>query len=261
MKKRWPLYVIFGVVFYLLFLVIEMPASWFAWGMQKYSQGAVRLDPMGGGLWHGNGRMVVYYPRTMPHDLGNVQWSINPLWLFTGHIQTSWRTDAPDLRIDTTLRLGPGGVTLLDTDAALPAQAMVAFYPAASLISPQGQLRLQIPKLTADSNGITGDADVQWQNAGSSLTTVQPLGDYRLQISGTGGAANLKLSTQRGALELTGQGNWQAADGRFQFSGYASPRERSADLAPLLKLLGDDQGGGRWRLAFNGRLPLPGRGR
>ena len=255
MKKRWPLYVIFGVVLYLFFLIIEMPASWFAWGMHKYSRGAVQLDPIAGSLWHGDGRLLIYYPRTTPHNLGNVQWRINPLRLFTGQIQTNWRTDSPDMHVNATLRLGAGKFTLLDTEAALPAQAATAFYPAASLISPEGQLRIQISKLTMDRNGITGGGDIQWQNAGSSLTSVHPLGDYRLEITGAGKSAKLKLSTLRGALELTGQGSWQIANSHIQFNGLANPRERSGDLAPLLNLLGDDQGGGRRRLAFNGQLP------
>ncbi len=51
MKKRVVLYVVFGLVFYLLFLIIEMPAAWFAWGLNQYSHGAVRLDPTRGSLW------------------------------------------------------------------------------------------------------------------------------------------------------------------------------------------------------------------
>ena len=255
MKKRWPLYVIFGVVLYLFFLIIELPASWFAWGLHKYSHGTVQLDPIAGSLWHGNGRLLIYYPRTTPHNLGNVQWRINPLWLFTGQIQTNWRTDSPDIHVDTTLRLGAGKITLLDTEAALPAQAATAFYPAASLISPQGQLRIQIPKLTMDRNGMTGGGDIQWQNAGSSLTTVQPLGSYRLDIAAAGKTANLKLSTSQGVLDLTGLGQWHLQTGQIQLTGTATPRERAGELEPLLNLFGQDQGNGKRALALNARLP------
>jgi len=256
MKKRWSLYVVFGVVFYLLFIIIEMPASWFAWGMYKYSRGSIRLDPIAGSLWHGNGRVVVYYPPTTPHDLGNVQWRINPLWLFAGKLQSNWRAESPEIHVNTTLRLGAGGVTLLDTDAALPAQAAAAFYPAASLISPQGQLRIQIPKLTLDRNGITGGGDIQWQNAGSSLTTVQPLGNYRLEIAATGKTAALKLSTLQGALDLSGQGQWQIQTGQILLTGNATPRERAGELEPLLQLIGADTGNGKRQLMISGRVPL-----
>lgn len=256
MKKRWLTYVIFGLVLYLLFLVVEMPASWFAWGLNKFSRGAVRLDPIAGSLWRGNGRLVIYYPQTTPHDLGNVRWNVNPIWLFTGQMQTSWQADAPDMHINTTLRISPGKVTLLDTDAGFPAQSVDEFYPPAALISPQGTVQFHIPGFAIGRDGITGSADVQWQNAGSSLTTIQPLGDYRLEIIGAGKSVDLKLSTLRGALELSGQGQWQPPNGQFKLSGFATPRERAGELEPLLKLLGSDEGGGRRVFTANGKLPL-----
>lgn len=256
MKKRWLPYVIFGLVFYLLFLTVEMPASWFAWGLNRYSGGMVRLDPIGGSLWHGNGKLVIYYPQTVPHDLGMTEWRINPFWLFTGGVQTTWHTDSADARINTTLRLSSDKVTLVDTDAAFPAQSVGAFYPPASLVSPQGKVELHVPKLTINRDGITGTGDIQWQNAGSSLTTVQPLGDYRLEVTGAGKTADLKLTTLRGALDLNGQGQWQLATGRIQFNGAAIPRERAEELEPLLKLMGNDQGAGRRSLVLNGILPL-----
>jgi len=255
MKKRWLPYVIFGLIFYLLFLVIELPASWFAWGLNRYTSGMVRLDPIMGSLWHGSGRLVVYYPPTVPHVLATTEWRVNPLWLFAGSLQTNWRTDVPDARINTTLRLGSGKVTLLDTEVAFPAQSVGTFYPPAALISPQGKVQLQVAKLTIDRDGISGGGDIQWQDAGSSLTPVQPLGDYRLEIAGAGKTATLKLTTLHGALDLSGQGEWQLATGRILLNGAAAPREHADELEPLLKLLGDDQGGRRpW--AINAMLPL-----
>lgn len=256
MKKRWLPYVIFGLVFYLLFLVIEMPASWFAWGLNRYSGGTVRLDPIDGSLWHGNGKLVIYYPQTVPHDLGIAEWRINPLWLFAGRLQTNWRSDAADTSINATLQLSSGKVTLLDTEAVFPAGSVGTFYAPATLVSPQGKVQLRVPRLTFSRDGITGDGDIQWQNAGSSLTAVRPLGDYRLEITGAGKTVNIKLTTLRGALDLSGQGQWQFATGRIQLNGTAIPRERADELEPLLRLLGNDQGGGKRALAMNGLLPF-----
>lgn len=223
MNKRGVLYAIFGLVFYLLFLIVEMPASWFAWGLNHFSHGGVRLDPITGSLWQGTGRLVYYYPPNVPHELGNTEWRVNPLWLFAGRVQMNWQGNAQDTRLDTTIRLSSGKVELLDTEATFPAQSVGTFYPPATLISPQGQVRLHIDKLTMDHNGMTGGGDIQWQAAGSSLATVQPLGDYRLEITGVGKTANLKLSTLRGDLELTGQGQWRLANGQIQFKGTAVP--------------------------------------
>lgn len=256
-KKRLLLYAIFGLVFYLLFLVIELPVSWFAWGLNRYTSGTVRLDPIAGGLWRGSGRLVIYYPQTVPHDFGNTEWRINPLWLFTGQAQMQWRAESADARIRTTLRFGKNQTQLLETEAAFSAQAIGTFYSPASLISPKGQVLVRTDKLTIDSNGIEGGAEISWQNAGSSLSAVQPLGDYRLEIIGAGKTAALKLSTSRGDLELTGQGQWQISTGQIQFTGSATPHKHASELEPLLKLFGSSQGNGKRPLTVNTRLLPP----
>jgi general secretion pathway protein N len=252
-KKRMLLYAVFGLVFYLLFLIIEMPASWFAWGLNSFTHGTVRLDPIAGTMWHGTGKVVLYYPQNTPHDLGMTEWRLNPLWLVAGCLQSNWQNISPDAHINVTIRLSSGKVELIDTEASFQARSAGAFYPPAALISPLGEVKLHIGRIAMDNNGMEGDADIQWQGAGSSLTTVQPLGDYRLEITGAGKTANLKLSTVRGALELTGQGQWQTKTRQLQFNGFALPRERVSELDPLLKLLGNNQGDGKWALTIRTR--------
>ena len=255
MKKRWLPYVIFGLVFYLLFLVIEMPASWFAWGLNRYSGGTVRLDPIAGNLWHGNGKLVIYYPRMVPHDLGNTEWSVSFFWLFAGRIQSRWNIESPDSQAQSIVRIGAGLTQLLETRIALPAQTIGVFYAPASLIAPQGQIQLRADRLTIGKDTLEGNSEILWNNAGSGLTAVQPLGNYRLEITAAGKTATLKLSTLQGALDLTGQGQWQVENGQIHLTGTAVPRERAADLEPLLKLIGPDQGNGKRTLILNTRLP------
>ena len=261
MKKRGLLYVIFGLVFYLLFLVVEMPASWLAWGLNYYTHDTVRLDPLSGSLWHGKGRLVIYYPQTVPHDFGQTEWSINPFWLLTGRVQLTLQTNTPDRQIKTTLGLAKGSLSIKDTDAAFPATFVSQLYPPAALIGPQGQVRLRTSDLVFGQQNLEGSSTIEWQGAGSSLSNVQPLGDYRLEITGAGKTTGLKLTTLRGDLELTGEGQWQIANGQIKFSGSATPHGRILELDPLLNLFGKDQGGGRRLLTLNGQLPLPVSGR
>ena len=256
MKKRMLVYVVFGLVFYLLFLIVEMPASWFAWGLNQYSHRAVRLDPIGGSLWSGNGRIVIYHPQTTPHDLGTAEWNINPLWLFTGRIQMHWLVKAQDTNIDATVQFCPGQTQWVDTDASFPAQSVSTFYPAATLILPKGLVRLHTARFSIGQKGIEGSGEIFWQNAGSSLSSVQPLGDYRLEIAGAEKNAKLKLTTLRGDLEFTGQGQWQPQTGQVQINGSAMPRARAGELESLLRMIGDDQGGGRRALTINTSYPL-----
>lgn len=255
MKKAWLLYVPLGLFLYLLFLVIELPASWFAWGLNRYTNGSVRLDPIAGSLWHGTGRLVIYYPRSMAHDFGQAEWRINPLWLLAGRAQLALRTDSQDRQIKTTIALARDSFTLADTDATVSAPFITRLFPPASLIDPQGKIRLTASRLNIGSDTTEGTATLEWRDAGSSLSSVQPLGDYRLDIVGAGKTANLKLATTRGSLELTGQGRWEPAGGKLQLNGAAVPRERAEELEPLLKFMGDNQGAGRRNFALN--VPLP----
>jgi len=255
-KKRMLLYGVFGLVFYLLFLIIQMPASWFAWGLNYYSHNTVRLDPLSGSLWHGNGRLVIYYPQTTPHDFGQTEWSINPFWLLTGRVQVALQLNTPDRQIKTTLGIAKGSLSIKDTDAVFPASIVGQLYPPATLIGPQGQVRLRTSDLVFGQQNLEGNATLEWQGAGSSLSSVQPLGDYRLDITGAGKTANLKVSTLRGDLELTGQGQWQLANGQIQFTGMANSQKREKELESLMQLLGNDMGSGRRSFSLTHRLPF-----
>jgi general secretion pathway protein N len=257
-KTRWLIYVIFGLVFYLLFLVIEMPASWFAWGLNRYTQGSVRLDPIAGSLWAGNGRLVIYYPPTTPHEFGQTEWRINPLWLIAGRVQLSVQTSHQDRQIKTTLGAARNSFMLKDTEGELPAAFVAQIYTPISLISPQGKVRISAEDLTLSPDKVDGAATLEWLNAGSSLSSVQPLGDYRLAIEGAERNANLKLTTLRGDLEFTGQGQWQPQTGQVQINGSAVPREHAVEIEPLLKLLGNDMGGGKRSLTINAHFKLAG---
>ena len=255
MKKRWLLYAIFGLVFYILFLIVEMPAPWFAWGLNQYTHGAVRLDPIDGSLWNGHGKLVIYYPQSTPHELSTAEWGINPFWLLAGHLQMHWQASAQDTSIDTTLRLGFGLTQLVDTDITFPAQLVSTFYPAATLLSPKGQVRVHTAKLSIDENGIEGNGEILWQNAGSTFSSIQPLGDYSMELAGAGKTANLKLATTRGDLELTGQGQYHLGSGQIQVTGSALPRAHATELEPILKMLGEDTGNGKRALNLNFRFP------
>lgn len=254
MKKRGLLYVIFGLIFYLLFLIIELPAAWFAWGLNRYTQGIVRLDPVAGSLWGGEGKLVIHYPQAVPHDFGQTAWSINPLWLLAGRVQVSLRTNIPDKQIVATLRLTGSSVILKDVDAVVTAAFIAQLYSPMSLISPQGKIRLNTSELVLDRGNIQGTALLEWMGAGSSLSTVQPLGNYRLEITGAGESANFKLSTQQGILQLKGNGEWRQADKHIKFTGEANAQSHEKELEALLQMIGNNVGAGRRSISIDQRL-------
>ena len=257
MKKRWPQYLGLGLTLYLFFLLVTVPAEWLAWGIGKVSHGSVRLDQTSGSLWLGSGKLVVFYPQTTPHDLGDAEWGINPFWLITGRIQIQLESVAPQAQINGKLRVGLGSVTVKGVEIIQPAHRAATFYPAAKLINPQGQLKLTAESLSLNSDGIEGSASLIWQAAASGLSNVRPLGDYRLEFTGEGKFAKLKLTTERGALALAGQGQWKLQSGQLQFNGTATPKTRKQELESLLNILGKDRGNGMRSLVLNLRIPYP----
>ena len=74
----------------------------------------------------------------------------------------------------------------------------------------------------------------------SSLSTLRPLGSYRLLLSG-GDQPTLDLRTLQGSLQLQGMGRWTA--GHLRFVGEArADAAHEAELSNLLNIMGRRDG-------------------
>jgi general secretion pathway protein N len=257
MKKSWFGYLFLGVFAYLIFLVVTVPATWLSWGLARITHGTVDLNEERGSLWVGHGRLIVHFPRSTPRDLGQTEWRVNPLWLPLGRLQVSLKATGSQSDLAAAVGVTPKRIVLQRSHISVDANLASAFYAPARLLAPKGRLRFSADHLTLDKNGLHGNAVITWEGASSGLSSVQPLGDYRIDINGTGADATLKLTTLRGDLQLSGTGRWQLLEtGDLQFNGVARPRSRGQELQSLLNLFGRDQGGGRRALRLRTRLPL-----
>ncbi|HYN65110.1 MAG TPA: type II secretion system protein N, partial [Candidatus Limnocylindrales bacterium] len=111
-----------------------------------------------------------------------------------------------------------------------------------------GAVRLASPGLTFESvQGrwrVNGRADVDLIDVSSRVSTLETLGSYRLTLSGdtTGsGPAQLTLSTQQGALQLSGSGTLGPGGVRFRGEARAGSGDEAA-LANLLNIIGRRDG-------------------
>ncbi|MFS2054996.1 type II secretion system protein N, partial [Variovorax sp. CT11-76] len=83
---------------------------------------------------------------------------------------------------------------------------------------------------------IAGQATLDATDVSSSLSTLRPMGSYRLALEG-GNRPSLLLSTRQGSLELNGSGSWNGT--AFRFNGEASAAPGSEDaLSNLLNIIG-----------------------
>ena len=74
----------------------------------------------------------------------------------------------------------------------------------------------------------------------SRLTTIAPMGSYRLTLQG-GAPSSFALATLEGSLQLSGQGQWVGDRLRFEGEASAAP-ERVEALSNLLNILGRRDG-------------------
>lgn len=251
--RTW-LYLTFGLLSYLVFLLATLPAAWLSWAVARVSNGAVAITAPSGTFWRGHGELQA----GASQSLGRLEWSVNPLWLVTGQLRVGLRAGGPGTEAHADLHVRPySSFVIEELQATFPAQLTSLVYGPAAFFTPTGKLRLTTARLELSRTGLNGDAQVLWQGAGGRFTGNTSLGDYQIDLEGKGETANIRLSTVRGDLELTGGGQWRTTgDGDLRFSGIARPRSDPAQLEPLLAALGRDQGGGRRALSFSSRVPL-----
>lgn len=250
-------YIAAALGLYVIFLFAAIPSTWLSWGLSRASHGAVHLYRSDGTLWRGTGELAIAVGQGDAVHFGRIKWRITPLRLLIGQVKIRLRP--VDLADPTrvTLTIGIGKITLHEVSAAVPARLAALVYPPIALITPSGQAQISAKAVELTRENFRGEVAIVWQNAGSRFPNISGLGDYRLAISGKGDTASIALSTVRGDLALSGQGQWQIrGNGDLQLNGNIKPTARIGELEPLLQKLGPDRGGGLRTFSLKTRLPL-----
>jgi len=227
---------VLGIVAYLVFLLANLPAAWLGFALERSSRGAFALGDPAGTLWKGSGLLALRSGGAF-RGIADLQWSCNPLSLFAGRLSVALSGAAPDTGLRASVSLGAGSVRFRNVEINAPAALLEPVVPAAAFAKPDGRLRVLADSFEIGEASLVGAATVEWVEAG--VSGLQRLGDYRLQITGNGERAGLKLATLRGDLRLTGEGEWRAAQPRIvQLRGIGEAAAERKDLEPLLQALG-----------------------
>ena len=236
----------------LLGLLSQAPAVWLVqWLSSASGERWVALD-VRGTVWDGSARWALTPGPARAgtaagagHVLpGRVHWQIRPAW--PGVLRWSWRADCcTPQALRGELRPAGSGVALWFDDgvAQWPAAWLQGLGAPWNTVAPDGQLHWHSSGLRAQwQDGalrLQGQATLEARAVSTRLSTLRPLGSYRLQVLG-GDTIRLELSTLDGALQLQGQGQWLP---QFQFRGQASTDpDHEAALSNLLHVLGQRRG-------------------
>lgn len=238
--------VLLGLIAYACALLITAPAGLLDQGLSSASNGRLRLSEAQGGLWSGAGRLEVRSTSGRALLGEGLRWHVLPGQLLQGRLAIELQLEHSANAI--MISLGPGRVEILAADINLPAAALSAAQTKLVPLQLTGEVLLRIKQLAIASGGWTGTVTLQWRHAGSALTKVYPLGDYELELAGQGAAAQIKLVTLSGPLQLDGKGSLSQG-GQLAFAAIAriDPNFRAL-LEPLMRLIAVERGDGSFEL-------------
>jgi general secretion pathway protein N len=210
-------------------IAVRAPAAWLGDWLEARSK--LRLLDARGTVWHGSALLGFSNGRETTVVPGRVEWRVDAVSPVRVSVSHPWLT-AP-----LALSLGTQAIGFTKGTARVPAGVLASTGAPFNTIRPGGVLELAWSQGEIRGAALTGELQVDWRDAQSALSTVVPLGSYRLRISGTGQPPAIELSTLAGPLQMQGTGTMVGSRIRFNGVAAAEPAMRPA-LNGLLGVLG-----------------------
>ena len=223
------------------------PAAWLGKALSLGSQGRVVLNEPSGTVWRGSGQLVLSGgagsrdATTLP---GRIHWRLKPTPTLKLRVLVDadcCTTESINMLIMPRLN---GAIALLQpSQSSWPATLLTGLGAPFNTIDLQATLKLSTQTLTVEwlnkQLKLEGKAALDVIDASTRLSTLRPVGSYRLNFQGSQGAAapSLNLETLSGSLLLSGNG--QLTGNRWRFNGEASAAPGfEAALSNFLDILG-----------------------
>ena len=243
--SEWALATSGALLGVLLGLAWFAPARWLAAAV-AHSQ-VVQLESPRGTLWSGSARLwlvggagsadrAVLAPR--------LHWQLQPSWSGVSLVLRADCCTPQPLRLTLGWTDGGPALKLDDASSHWPAEVLIGLGTPWNTLQPAGRMALQTQGLALGWRGqrlhLSGSAALELQDLSSALSTLQPMGSYQVKLVG-GEQPALNLSTLRGDLLLSGQGQWRPQGLQFRGEARAAPGREDA-LANFLNIVGKRDG-------------------
>lgn len=235
-----------GVASYALALIAMAPASLLDAQLQSASNGRLRLAEAQGSVWSGSGRLEVREPGSGTGFGQPLIWRWQPGALAGARL--GFDVEIGQGSRPFPLTMSWAHIEIADADISWPAASLGLGMAAFAPFGLTGELRLRVTKIALAAGDTQGSAALQWHQAGSTLSSLSPFGDYELRLKGEGATVSATLHTLTGPLQLEGEGssaNGRQATFRVAASMPPSMQER---LAPFLRLIAVERGDGSFEL-------------
>jgi len=242
---RWA--VLGGCIGAALALALFAPARWLAAGLAQWSNGHLQLVNARGTVWNGTAAVVFSSGAGGAESIslpGQLDWTLRPRW--------DGITASLDLPCCATQPLAFKGrprsdgleLEWRDGQSRWPAAMLAGFGAPWNTLKLEGTLDLSMQALVLRWSGpklaLAGRATLDATDISSSLSTLKPMGSYRIALEG-GPVPSLLVTTREGSLQLNGSGRWNGTAMRFDGEASAAPGREDA-LSNLLNIIGRRDG-------------------
>ncbi|MEJ5992290.1 type II secretion system protein N [Ramlibacter sp. PS3R-8] len=228
-------------------LVLFAPARWLTAGVDRATGGQLLLTDARGTLWGGSAQLVLTGgagstdAAALP---GRVTWTLRPRWDgVLARVRPECCSREP-IEVRAHWRVGGVRAVVADGLSEWPAHVTTGLGTPWNTLQLDGDLQLRTQGLSvewiAGRLAIAGRAELMALRVASRLSTLRPMGSYRMTLQG-GTPATLAVDTLDGSLQLSGTGQWVGSRLRFNGEASAAP-EREAALANLLNIIGRRSG-------------------
>lgn len=229
------------------------PAAWLAQGVQSASNGRLLLADAQGTIWNGHALMVLTGgpgSRDAAVLPSRLEWRLG----FSSQGLQLALAQACCMAPDVSLSVAPGWGqwrVAIQTGASKeigqwPAGWLEGLGAPLNTLRPAGHLRLSAHDASVVRKGagaaLSGRLELDLLQTSSRLSTLDPLGSYRLTLTGDAkGPTLVNLLTLDGALQLSGQGQIDAKGLHLRGEARASNGQEAA-LNNLLNIIGRRNG-------------------
>ncbi|MBE7942715.1 MULTISPECIES: type II secretion system protein N [Ramlibacter] len=232
----------------LLALLLGAPAHWLASALDQASGGRVQLADPRGTVWQGSGQLVFTGGSGSNDALAlpsRLAWTARPAWAGLHLVLRADCCTPQPVPLDARFGWQRMHLAFGDARSQWPPALLAGLGTPWNTIQLDGDFTLATQGLSVEwAEGrlsVAGRAELLAQRVSSRLSTLRPMGSYRITVSG-GNVPTLQLETLEGSpLELAGSGQWVGSRLRFSGTASAAPGREEA-LSNLLNIIGRRSG-------------------
>jgi general secretion pathway protein N len=243
---------ILGVVCYIIFLFVTLPASLLTGYILPSIESArpIKLQSVHGNIWNGHAT----HARVGSFSLGQLDWRLSAWGLLAGDVDLNLKFHHENTRGTGLVSLGFGGATQAsNVEMAFPAEALqplIYGFP----ISISGNFRGTIAEFNYIQNEImNANGRIVWQSAALRAPQNIELGDFLVILSPQNNGTKIKITDENQGpvkaeinIKLDGKG-------KYNLNGWLQARDQNQQhITEALRLIGRSDSTGRYWVSYNG---------